>query len=126
MKCGKEHFGNGKLGTKQQCTCGTWIPSDVLDKIRYQLIFQVAITFSTATFFFAFSFFFNDLPKDNWDRFFTPLLQIPAFTVFVVSFCRLINYKRTSNDDGLLHRYYLQGIISMTITTFIAFLRATL
>jgi hypothetical protein len=125
-KCGKEHLGAGRLGTTQQCRCGAWIPSVSLDRARYYWIFQVAISFSIAAFFGAFTFFFDELPRDNWERFLSPLLQVPAFTVFVVSFRRLINYKRTSNDDSLLHRYYLQGIILMTITISIALLRVTL
>jgi hypothetical protein len=125
-QCGKEHLGEGRLGMSLQCSCGIWIPAIDLDKARYYWIAQISITFAMATFFFAFIVFFNELPKDNWQRFFSPLLQVPSFTIFVISIRQLIRYKRTSQDNTLLYRYYLQGIVLMSVAILISILRSTL
>lgn len=125
-QCGKEHLGEGQLGMPLQCGCGIWISAIQLDKARYYWIFQISITFAMATFFFAFIVFFNELPKNNWQRFFSPLLQIPSFTVFVISVRQLVRYKRISQDDILLYRYYLQGIVLMSVAILLSILRSTL
>ncbi len=108
-KCGKEHDGTGRLGTSQQCSCGGWIPKAVLDKVRYYWIFQVAFSFGVASFFLALALFYRDLPNDPWDRFFSPMLQVPALTSFIVSYRIVVRHKKTYDGDDLMLRYFLWG-----------------
>lgn len=123
-KCGAEHFGLGRLGTSVQCRCGTWLPHSELDRVRHYWILQIAICFALATFFCALALFFNDLPNDPWERFFDPLLQVPAFASFVVSHRIVIRYKRICDDDDRLLRYYFWGICLMSAGIIVSVLEA--
>lgn len=113
--CGKEHDGTGRLGTSQQCSCGAWISRKDLDRVRYYWIFQVAISFGLAAFFFALALFFRDLPHDPWERFFSPMLQVPAVTSFIVSCRILVLHKRTYASDDLMFKYFLWGVGLMSV-----------
>ena len=113
--CEKEHDGTGRLGTSQQCSCGAWISRKDLDRVRYYWIFQIAISFGLAAFFFSLALFFRDLPNDPWKRFFNPMLQVPAVTAFIVSCRILVRHKRTDDLDTLMFRYYLCGIGLMSL-----------
>ncbi|WP_027148734.1 hypothetical protein [Methylobacter tundripaludum] len=123
-KCGKEHDATGRLGTAQQCSCGTWIPNTVLDRVRYYWIFQVAISYGVASFFLALALFYRDLPSDPWDRFFSPMLQVPAAVSFIVSYRILVRHKRTHDSDDLMFRYFLWSIVLMSIGLVATFLLA--
>jgi hypothetical protein len=109
-RCGKEHYSTGRLGTSRQCSCGAWIPQAALDRVRFYWIFQVAISFGIAAYFFALALFFRDLPHDPWQRFFSPILQVPATASFIVSYLSIFRIKRTDDGDTLMFRYYLWGI----------------
>ena len=123
-KCGKEHYSTGRLGTSRQCSCGAWIPKATLDRVRYYWIFQVAISFGLAAFFFALALFFRDLPHDPWKRFFSPRLQVPAAASFIVSYRILVRHKRMDDSDTLMFRYYLWGIGLMSVGIVTALLAA--
>ena len=114
-KCGKEHYSNGRLGTSRQCSCGVWISKTALDRVRYYWIFQVAISFGLAAFFFALALFFRDLPHDPWERFFSPMLQVPAVTSFIASCRILVLHKRTYASDDLMFKYFLWGVGLMSV-----------
>lgn len=113
-KCGKEQYSAGRLGTSRKCSCGAWIPQTSLDKARYYWIFQVAISFGIASFFLALALFYQDLPTSPWDRFFSPMLQVPAATSFIVSYRIIVRHKRTCDDD-LMFRYFLWGVGLMSV-----------
>ena len=125
-KCGKEHDSTGRLGTSQQCSCGAWISRRDLDRVRYYWIFQVAISFGFAAFLFALALFFRDLPHDPWERFFSPMLQVPAVTSFIVSYRILVRHKRTYASDDLMFKYFLWGVGLMSVGFVAALLVATL
>ena len=125
-KCGKEHDSTGRLGTSRQCSCGAWISRKDLDRVRYYWIFQVAISFAIAAFFFALALFFRDLPLDPWQRFFSPILQVPATASFIVSYLSIVRIKRTDDGDTLMFRYYLWGIGLMSAGLVAALLVAIL
>jgi len=114
-KCGKTHFGTGRLGTSQQCSCGTWLSRSALDRVRHYWIFQIAICFGIATFFLALALFSRDLPHDPWRRFFSPMLQVPALASFVVSYRILVRHKRAYDGDDLMFKYYLWGVGLMSV-----------
>ena len=114
-RCGKEHDSTGRLGTSRQCSCGAWISRKDLDRVRYYWIFQVAISFGLAAFFFALALFFRDLPHDPWVRFFSPMLQVPAVTSFIVSCRILVLHKRTYASDDLMFKYFLWGVGLMSV-----------
>ena len=114
-RCGKEHYSTGRLGTSRQCSCGVWIPHAALDRVRFYWIFQVAISFGLAAFFFALALFFRDLPDAPWERFFSPMLQVPAVTSFIGSYRILAWHKRTYDGDDLMYRYFLWGISLMSV-----------
>jgi len=114
-RCGKEHDSTGRLGTSGQCSCGAWISRKDLDRVRYYWIFQVAISFGLATFYFALALFFRDLPHDPWERFFSPMLQVPAVTSFIVSCRILVLHKRTYAGDDLMFKYFLWGVALMSV-----------
>ena len=114
-KCGKEHFSTGRLGTSRQCSCGFWMPRDTLDRVRYYWLLQVATSFGIAAFFLALALFFRDLPQDPWKRFFSPMLQVPAATSFIVSYRILVRHKRMDDSDILIFRYYLWGIVLTSV-----------
>lgn len=122
--CGKEHDGTGRLGTSRQCSCGAWISRKDLDRVRYYWIFQVAISFGLAAFFFALALFFRDLPHDPWQRFFSPILQVPAVASFIVSYLSIVRNKQTDDGDTLMFRYYLWGIGLMSVAIVAALLVA--
>ena len=113
--CGKEHYGTGRLGMSQQCSCGAWIPKDTLDRVRYYWITQIAISYGLATFFFVLALFFQDLPQNPWERYFSPILQVPAITSFIVSYRTLVLYKLIYAGDDLMFKYYLWGVGLMSI-----------
>jgi hypothetical protein len=123
-RCGKEHDSTGRLGTSRQCSCGTWISRKDLDKVRYYWIFQIAISFGLAAFFFALALLFRDLPHDPWQRFFNPMLQVPAITSFIVSCRILVRHKRMYASDDLMFRYFLWGVGLMSIGIIAALLVA--
>ena len=123
-KCGREHYSTGRLGTMRQCSCGAWIPQAALDRVRYYWILQVAISFGVASFFLALALFYRDLPTDPWDRFFSPMLQVPAVTSFIVSYWILVRHKRTYDGDDLMFQYFFWGVGLMTIGLVAAFLVA--
>jgi hypothetical protein len=125
-KCGEEHYSAGRLGTPQQCSCGGWIPKAALDRVRYYWIFQVAMSFGIASFFFAFALFYKDLPRDHWDRFFSPMLQVPTITSVIVCYRILVRHKRMYDDDDLMFKYYFWGISLMSIGIVLALVVATL
>jgi hypothetical protein len=115
-KCGKEHYStSGRLGTSRQCSCGAWIPQTALDKVRYYWIFQVAISFGIASFFLALALFYRDLPLDPWRRFFSPMLQVPAITSFLVSYRIIVRHKRTYDGDDLMFKYFFWAIGLMIV-----------
>jgi hypothetical protein len=97
-----------------------------LDRVRYYWIFQVAMSFGVAAFFFALVLFFRDLPHDPWQRFFSPILQVPAIASFIVSYLSIFRIKRTYDGDTLMFRYYLWGIGLMSAGLVAALLVATL
>ena len=113
--CGKEHYGTGRLGMSQQCSCGAWIPKATLDRVRYYWIFQIAISFGLATFFLVLALFFRDLPQDPWERFFSPILQVPAVTSFIVSYRILVVHKLMYASNDLMFKYYLWGVGLMSL-----------
>jgi hypothetical protein len=114
-KCGKPHFGAGRLGTSQQCSCGIWLPRTALDRVRHYWIFQAAISYGIASFFLALAFFFRDLPLDPWQRFFSPVLLVPAVTSFIVSYRILVRHKRTHDSDELMFKYYFWSVGLMSV-----------
>lgn len=114
-KCGKEHDSAGRLGTSRQCGCGAKVPQADLDRARYYWIFQVATSFGIAAFFFALALFFRDLPNDPWERFLSPMLQVPAVTSFIVSYWILVQHKRTCDGDDLMFRYFIWGVGLMSL-----------
>jgi hypothetical protein len=77
------------------------------------------MSFGVASFFLAFALFYRDLPSDQWDRFFSPKLQVPAVTSFIVSYRILIQHKRRYNDDDLFFQYFLwgSGLMSVGLVT---------
>jgi hypothetical protein len=109
-QCGKKHDDSGRLGTSRQCGCGAWIPYSKLDCIRFYWIFQTSIAFGGATFFFAWAFFYQELPNDPFERLLSPLLQVPTLITILVSYGVLIRHKRTCDNDYLILRYFLWGI----------------
>ena len=123
-KCGMEHFSTGRLGTSRQCSCGFWMPRDTLDRVRYYWLLQVATSFGIAAFFLALALFFRDLPQDPWKRFFSPVLQVPAATSFIVSYWILVRHKRRDDSDILVFRYYLWGIGIMSVGIVATILKA--
>jgi hypothetical protein len=123
-KCGKEHDSAGRLGTARQCSCGAWIPNTALDRVRYYWILQIAISFGIASFFLALALFYRDLPNDPWDRFFSPMLQVPAVTSFIISYRIIVRHKRTHDSDDLMFRYFFWSIGLMSIGFVAAFLVA--
>ena len=125
-KCGKEHDSNGRLGTSRQCSCGAWVPKASLDRVRYYWIIQVAISFGLAAFFFALALFFRDLPLDPWQRFFSPILQVPATASFIVSYLSIVRHKQMDDGDTQMFSYYLWGIGLMSAGLVAALLVATL
>jgi hypothetical protein len=114
-KCGKEHDTTGRLGTARQCSCGAWIHNTILDKVRYYWIFQIAISYGIASIFVALALFYRYLPSDPWDRFFSPMLQVPATASFIVSYWTLVRHKRAYDGDDLMFRYFLWSIALMSI-----------
>lgn len=86
-----------------------------MDRVRYYWIVQIAFSFALATLFICSAVFFKQLPDDPWERFFSPLLQIPALMVFLASMRILIRHKRHHEDDWDLLRCYVCGIVLMTI-----------
>jgi hypothetical protein len=76
---------------------------------------QIAIAFGIAAFFFALALFFRDLPNDPWGRFLSPILQGSAVTVFMTSYLILIRYKKNCAGDDLMYRFFLWGVILMSI-----------
>lgn len=125
-KCGKEHYSTGRLGTSQQCSCGAWIPKATLGRVRQYWIFQIAMSFGVASFFLAMTLFYRDLPNDPWERFFSPMLQVPAVTSFVVSYRIVIRHKRTYDGDDLMFQYFFWGVSLMSIGVVAALVVATL
>ena len=121
-RCRKEHDSTGRLGTSRQCSCGAWISRKDLDRVRYYWIFQVAISFGLAAFFFALALFFRDLPHDPWQRFFSPILQVPAVASFIVSYLSIVRNKRTDDGDDLMFRYFKWGVGHMSVGIFAALL----
>lgn len=123
-KCGKEHYSAGRLGTSRQCGCGAWVPQADLDRARHYWIFQVATSFGIAAFFFALALFFRELPNDPWERFFSPMLQVPTVTSFIVSYRILVRHKRMHDDDDSMFRYFLWGVSLMSVGIVTALLAA--
>ncbi|MGZ5526603.1 MAG: hypothetical protein ACXWFF_16460 [Methylomonas sp.] len=60
-------------------------------------------------------YFFRELPNDPWERFFSPMLQVPAVTSFIVSYWILVQHKRTYDGDDLMFRYFLWGVGLMSV-----------
>jgi len=125
-KCGKEHYSTGRLGTSRQCSCGAWISQTALDRVRYYWIFQVAISYGVASFFLALALFFRDLPHDPWERFLSPMLQVPAITSFIVSYRIIVRHKRTYDGDDLMFKYFLWAVGLMIVGIVAASLIAVL
>lgn len=123
-KCGEEHWSTGRLGASRQCSCGAWIPKADLDRVRHYWIFQVALSFGTASFFFALALFYKDLPNDPWDRFFSPMLQGPAIASVIVSYRILVQHKRKYDGNDLMFRYFVWAVGLMSVGLFAAFLVA--
>ena len=113
--CGKEHYCAGRLGMSQQCSCGAWIHKATLDRFRYYWIFQIAISFGLATFFLVLALFFRDLPQDPWERFFSPILKVPAVISFIVSYRILVVHKLMYASNDLMFKYYLWGVGLMSL-----------
>ncbi|MGD0960431.1 MAG: hypothetical protein ABSB19_11550 [Methylomonas sp.] len=125
-QCGKEQDSSGRLGSAGQCDCGNWIPHKLLDGARIYWIVQIAFCIAIASFFVSFALFYTELPSDPWERFFSPILQVPAFASFIVSFRILIRHKRRHDEDTLLLRVYLFGIVLMSFGFLISILEAIL
>jgi hypothetical protein len=123
-QCGKEQDDAGRLGSPMQCTCGNWITSIELDKGRRYWIVQIAFCFAIASFFISFALFYTELPSNPWERFFSPILQTPAFASFVVSYRMLINHKRTHSEDEVMLRAYFWGVCIMIIGIIVSLLEA--
>jgi len=121
-KCDKKYYGTGRIGTQLQCSCGAWISQSALDRVRYYWIFQIAISFGLAAFFFALAVFFRDLPTDPWERFLNPMLQGPSAIVFIISYLILIWHKKKYAGHDLLFRYYLWGVSLLSICVIFALL----
>jgi hypothetical protein len=77
-----------------------------------------------ASFFVALTVFYAELPSDPWERLFSPLLQVPAFTTFIVSYRILLKQKRTHDEDYLLLRYYFWGVSLMSVAIIVSVLEA--
>jgi hypothetical protein len=122
-KCGREHHGEGCLGTASQCVCGYWFSNSVLDKVRLYWILQLCFCFSLTTLFISFALFCDELPDSTWGRFLSPQLQIPAISTFVVSYRALIRHKRKIANDEQLLRSFTWGVCVMTIAIFAAIIR---
>jgi hypothetical protein len=73
------------------------------------------MSFGMATFFLALALFYRDLPNDPWDRFFSPMLQVPTITSFIVSFRILVQHKSRYDHDDLLFQYFLWGVGLMSV-----------
>jgi len=125
-RCGKVHGGGGRLGSAMQCGCGARIPSAHLDRVRYYWILQIALTYGAAAFLFALAVFSRTLPSDRWERFFSPLLQSPAISAFIVSGLFLIRHKSGRDGDDLMFRYFLWGVSLMILAIMLALLVATM
>ncbi|WGS87383.1 hypothetical protein [Methylomonas sp. UP202] len=121
--CGRENHGEGRLGTSAQCECGYWFSQYALDKVRYYWILQICVCFSLAALFLSLATFCAVLPVDPWERFLSPILQVPAFAIFVVSHRVLIRHKRNSAGDGQLLRYFAWGVCLMTVGIMVSLLR---
>ena len=59
--------------------------------------------------------FFRDLPQDPWERFFSPILQVPAVTSFIVSYRILVVHKLMYASNDLMFKYYLWGVGLMSL-----------
>jgi hypothetical protein len=81
-----------------------------MDRARHYWIFQVAISFGIATFFFALALFYRNLPNDPWERLLNPTLLSPTIASIIVSYRILFRHKRTLNGDDLLFRHFIWGM----------------
>jgi hypothetical protein len=84
------------------------------------------MSFGIASFFFASALFYKDLPIDPWDRFFSPMLQVPAVTSVIVCYRILVLYKRTHDDEDSMFSYFLWGVILMSVGVVATLVVATL
>jgi len=123
-QCGEKHDDSGRLGTSKQCDCGNWLSQSKLDKVRHYWIAQVALCFAIASFFISFALFNHELPNNPQERFFSPILQAPAFASFVVSYRILVRRKRMQDEDGLLLHSYFWAICLMSIGIIVSILEA--
>jgi len=73
------------------------------------------MSFGVASFFLALAIFYRDLPNDPWERFLSPMLQVPAITSFVVSYRIVLRHKRTYDGDDLMFKYFLWGVSLMSV-----------
>lgn len=121
--CGRENHGDGPLGTSGQCLCGYWFSQSTLDKIRHYWILQICGCFSLATLFMSLAIFYTVLPIDPWERFLNPILQVPAFATFIVSYRLLIRHKRSYTGEEHLLRYFAWGICLMTVGIIVSLFR---
>ncbi|QWF70501.1 hypothetical protein KEF85_14370 [Methylomonas paludis] len=113
--CGRKHDSIGRLGTAKQCDCGNWLPQAELDRVRYYWIAQISLCFAVAAFFISFALSYSQLPSDPWQRFCSPVLQVPAVAAFLVSYRILLRYKNQYDTDDLMFRYYLFGVCLMSL-----------
>lgn len=111
--CGRAPSGLGRIGMSQQCECGAWIPATSLNKVRYFWIAEAAFTFALAAFLIAFAVFYFYLPSNNWERLFSPYLQVPAMATFIVSY--KIFVQNMKKDDKFFFKYYSIGIIGTAV-----------
>ena len=121
-QCGEKHDDSGRLGTSKQCDCGNWLSQSQLDRVRHYWIAQIALCFAIASFFISFALFNHELPTNPQERFFSPILQVPAFASFVVSYRMLVRHKRMRDGDGLLLRRYFLAICLMSIGMIVSLL----
>ena len=122
--CGVKHDDAGRLGTSRQCDCGNWLPPSKLDRVRHYWIAQIALCYAIATFFIAFALLHHELPGNPQERFFSPMLQVPAFASFLVSYRILVRRKRLHDAENLLLRPYCWAICLMSSGIIVSLLEA--
>jgi hypothetical protein len=122
--CGRENYGEGRLGTSEPCACGYRHSQTELDKVRYYWILQISVCYALAALFLSFAMFYADLPADPWDRFLDPILQVPAFATFVVCHRTLVRHKRNAGGKDRLFCYYTWASVLLTVGIVASLLKA--
>ncbi|POZ50411.1 hypothetical protein [Methylovulum psychrotolerans] len=122
--CGRATTVTGRFGTALQCRCGAWLPPALLDRVRHYWLVQIALAFGGAALLFAVAVFFPDLPRGPWQRLFSPLVQGPAISAFLLSYLVLVCHKRRCGHDRGIYRAFLGAVLLMASGFLAALVRA--